>query len=93
MYLADGDFASARQYANRVLDLDPEEPHAYMYLLLAELKIKTVNEEALVSAPRPLETYPDYCKACRFAAGSYKQTLDELRMKSPISRWPSRRTI
>ena len=81
MYLADGDFASARQYANRVLDLDPEEPHAYMYLLLAELKIKTVNEEALVSAPRPLETYPDYCKACRFAAGSYKQTLDELRMK------------
>jgi len=81
MYLADGDFASARQYANRVLDLDPEEPHAYMYLLLAELKIRTVNEEALVSAPRPLETYPDYCKACRFAAGSYKQTLDELRMK------------
>lgn len=81
MYLADGDFASARQYANRVLDLDPEEPHAYMYLLLAELKIKTVNEEALVSAPRPLETYPDYCKACRFATGSYKQTLDELRMK------------
>lgn len=81
MYLADGDFGSARQYANRVLDLDPEESHAYMYLLLAELKIKTVNEEALVSAPRPLETYPDYCKACRFAAGSYKQTLDELRMK------------
>lgn len=81
MYLTDGDFASAKQYANRVLDLDPEEPHAYIYLLLAELKIKTTNEEALVSAPKLLAAYPDYCKACRFATGSYKQTLDELQMK------------
>ena len=81
MYLTDGDFASAKQYANRVLDLDPEEPHAYIYLLLAELKIKTTNEEALVGAPELLEAYPDYRKARRFATGSYKQTLDELRMK------------
>ena len=81
LYLTDGDFANAKQYANRVLDIDPEEPHAYMYLLLAELKIKTTNEEALVCAPKPLESYPDYCKACRFATGSYKQMLDELRMK------------
>lgn len=81
MYLTDGDFASAKQYANRVLDLDPEEPHAYIYLLLAELKIKTTNEEALAGAPELLEAYPDYRKARRFATGSYKQTLDELRMK------------
>ena len=81
LYLADGDFSNAKHYANRVLDLDPEEPHAYMYLLLAELKLKTTNMEALVSAPKLLEAYPDYCKAHRFATGSYKQTLDELLMK------------
>ena len=81
LYLADGDFSNAEHYANRVLDLDPEEAHAYMYLLLAELKLKTTNVEALVSAPKLLEAYPDYCKACRFATGSYKQTLDELLMK------------
>lgn len=81
LYLADGDFSNAKHYANRVLDLDPEEPHAYMYLLLAELKLKTTNVEALVSAPKLLEAYPDYCKAHRFATDSYKQTLDELLMK------------
>ena len=81
LYLADGDFVNAKHYANRVLDLDPEEPHAYMYLLLAELKLKTTNEEALVNAPKLLEEYPDYCKACRFATGSYKQALGELLMK------------
>ena len=81
LYLADGDFSNAEHYANRVLDLDPEEAHAYMYLLLAELKLKTTNVEALVSAPKLLEAYPDDCKACRFATGSYKQTLDELLMK------------
>lgn len=48
MYLEDGDFASADEYCEKVLDQDPENAKAYLYKLLAELKLTSVEKLATV---------------------------------------------
>ena len=75
IFLADGDFKNAAKYANRVLDTDPENAHAYICQLLASIQIRTENEGAIVCAPQILRTYPDFRKAVQYADPAFKQQL------------------
>ena len=70
LFLEDGDFKSAMEYAEKVLDIDPEHAPAYMARLQAGLQIR--NEDDLGRAISPLEQYADYQKAVRFADGRLK---------------------
>ena len=83
MFLEDGEWDSANEYAEKVLDLDPECARAYVVKLLAERKIRTqaqlhfskawFNEEKLFKDP--IETNQNYKKAVRFADGDLKREL------------------
>ena len=44
LFLEDGEFDSAEKYAERVLDKDPECGEAYLYKLMVQLKVNTVDE-------------------------------------------------
>ena len=63
--LEDGDFAKADEFSEKALDLDPEYPNAYLVKLLAEYKIKRIDE--LANLTEPFDTSNNYKKLIRFA--------------------------
>ena len=75
MFLEDGDFKSADEYCERVLDLDPENTRAYLGKLMAELKVKKKDDLKSLSAPFSDNVY--YKKVIRFADESLKTELLE----------------
>ena len=70
LFLEDGDFKSATEYAEKVLDIDPEHSPAYMARLQASLSLR--NETELGNSIEPLEGHGDYQKAVRFADARLK---------------------
>lgn len=70
LFLEDGDFFSADEYFEKVLDKDPEESRAYIGKLLAELGYSNMNE--LLSHGIPLEEYNNFNKAVRFSTKKQK---------------------
>ena len=74
LFLEDGDFESADEYAEKVLDLNPECADAYIVKLLAELKIKTPSDIEFHSMP--ISDSPNYKKAVRFATPEYKKIIE-----------------
>lgn len=79
LFLEDGDFQSADEYCNRILDLEPRNSQAYFYKLLTKLKLH--YSEEIISHAKPLDDYPDYQKAIRFADNSFKITLESYNQK------------
>lgn len=75
LYLEDGEFESATEYYNRVLDIDPECAKAYLGLLMAELKIKEHSE--LTAINKPLTSLGNFKRALRFADDELRKTLEE----------------
>ena len=75
MFLEDGDFKSADEYCEKVLDLDPETAEAYLGKLMAELKIKT--KEQLMFCKEPFDDNINYKKAIRFGSDALKNELTE----------------
>lgn len=73
MFLEDGDWQSADEYCERVLDLDPENAKAYMGKLMVELKVKSTDK--LKDQPQPFISNSNYIKAVRFADGKLKAEL------------------
>ena len=71
LFLEDGDFRSATEYADRVLDIDPESAQAYILRLMADLSVH--HEEQLGDLDKPLNTHADFQKAVRFADDRQKQ--------------------
>ena len=65
IFLGDGMFADANEYCNKVLDMDPENGMAYVYMLLAQLKC--ANIEALQNQVVPFDEIPAYRHALRYA--------------------------
>lgn len=43
IFLEDGDWDSAKDYCNRLLDIDPDDPSAYLLLTLAENEVSNVD--------------------------------------------------
>ncbi len=74
MYLEDGDWKSADEYCERVLDQDPENAEAYLGKLMAELKCR--KQEQLKDQAEPFDGKGTYSKAIRFGSSQLKATLE-----------------
>lgn len=73
MFLEDGDFKSADEYCEKVLDIDPENGHAYLGKLMAELKVKV--QEKLKDCAEPFDDSNNYKKAIRYGDEELAETL------------------
>lgn len=73
MFLEDGDWNSANEYCEKVLDIDPENAQAYLGKLLLELKIR--KQEMLKEQAEPFDHSSNYQKAIRFADENLKKEL------------------
>lgn len=73
MFLEDGDWNSANEYCEKVLDIDPENASAYLGKLLSELRVS--KQEALKDQSEPFDHNNNYQKAVRFADEKLKTVL------------------
>lgn len=73
MFLEDGDWNSANEYCEKVLDIDPENAQAYLGKLLSELRVR--KQETLKDQAEPFDHSNNYQKAIRFADEKLKTAL------------------
>lgn len=73
MFLEDGDWNSANEYCEKVLDIDPECAEAYLGKLMAQLRVR--NQEELKNQNNPFNDNNNYKKALRFADDKLKSSL------------------
>lgn len=73
MFLEDGDWNSANEYCEKVLDIDPENASAYLGKLLSELRVR--KQESLKDQAEPFDDNKNYQKAIRFADDKLKNEL------------------
>mgnify|MGYP003287231317 CR=1 FL=1 len=73
MFLEDGDWNSADEYCEKVLDIDPENASAYLGKLLSELRVR--KQESLKDQAEPFADNNNYQKAIRFADDKLKNEL------------------
>ncbi|MBQ3072558.1 MAG: TIR domain-containing protein [Oscillospiraceae bacterium] len=66
MFLEDGDWSSADEYCEKVLDIDPENAEAYLGKLMAELRVR--KREQLGDIAQPFDGSGNYQKILRFGA-------------------------
>lgn len=74
LFLEDGDTASAREYYDRVLDIDPECAEAYMGKVCAETGCR--KESDLGKLNYCVDMRGDWQKAVRFASAGQKQKYE-----------------
>lgn len=75
LFLEGHEWSSANAYCEKVLDTNPENVTAYIYKLLAQLKLE--REEDLVTCQTPLEPMTPYKNALRFADEATAKRLAE----------------
>ena len=73
MFLEDGDWQSADEYCERVLDLDPENALGYLGKLMAELRVR--KQEELRHCEEPFDDRNNYQKVLRFGDDELKAAL------------------
>ena len=73
MFLEDSDWASANEYCEKVLDIEPENALAYLGKFLSELKVR--KQESLKDQAEPFDHSNNYQKAIRFADETLKIEL------------------
>ena len=73
IFLEDGDWSSADEYCEKVLDLDPECAQAYLGKLMAELRVR--KQGSLKDQAEPFDHNNNYQKAVRFADEKLKSAL------------------
>ena len=88
--LAHGEFAKAKEYYNKALDLDPKSSDCYWKLLLCKLKVK--NDKQLIQRygkrfenPIDLENYADYLSAIQFATPEQKERIYKIKNQIDLS--------
>ena len=74
LVLEDGEYDSADEYAEKVLDINPECAEAYVAKLLIELELRKPSD--LASCKTPISDSPNYQKAIRFATPEYRETIE-----------------
>ena len=74
LFLEDGEWTSADEYCEKVLDIDPKCARAYLGKLMAELKIKSQGELQYCSVP--FDNDKNYAKIIRFADDDLKNELE-----------------
>lgn len=72
--LEDNDFVKADEFAEKALDLDPENPNAYLVKLLVECKIQ--KPEDLINLPNPFDGNSNFKKVIRFADKNLKDRMN-----------------
>lgn len=75
MFLEDGNWNSADEYCEKVLDLEPQNALAYVGKLMVELRVKT--QQSLSDCEEPFDNHNYYQKAMRFADDSLKASLTD----------------
>ena len=75
MFLEDGEWQSANEYCEKVLDVEPENAEAYLGKLMAELKVN--KRDALKDQPEPFDNRNNYKKAYRFGDNALKTKLKD----------------
>ena len=88
MFLEDGDWNSANEYCEKVLDIDPENADAYLGKLMAELRV--TRQAELKYCATPFDVRNNYQKVVRFADKKRKAELAEyieyIRARNEIER-------
>ena len=74
MFLEDGEFERADDFCEQVLNIDPEEPQAYLGKLLCELKLK--SEEELKCLSTSFDSSKYYGKIMRFGSEDLKNRIN-----------------
>ncbi len=74
-FLEDGDFASADEYCEKVLDIEPSNARAYLGKTLAAFRFR--KPEDLAKSGKDYSSNKDYIKATRFADDELKAELDK----------------
>lgn len=74
IFLEDGDWSSADEYCEKVLDLDPECAQAYLGKLMAELRVRKVDE--LANREQSFDDKDNYRKVMRFGGETLRDTLE-----------------
>ena len=75
LFLEDGEFDNADEYAEKVLDIDPECAEAYVVKLLVEVELRKPTDLTMCDAP--LSDSNNFKKAIRFANADYRKTLEK----------------
>ena len=75
MFLEDGEWAQAREYCERVLDVDPENAEAYLCSMMADIHVR--RRSALKNAPEPFDNRSKCKKACRFGDQALRDEVKE----------------
>ncbi len=73
IFLEDGDWSSANEYCEKVLDIDPKNAQAYLGKLMADQRVKT--QENLKNCEKPFDKNNNYQKILRFGDEELKNTL------------------
>ncbi len=73
MFLEDGNWQSADEYCEKVLDIEPENYLAYIAKLMVEVKVR--NREQFKDCKQPFDNRINYQKAFRFADEEVKNEL------------------
>lgn len=74
IFLEDGEWENADNYAEQVLNLDPECSEAYLVKLMCTLKIK--RREELAQVERPFDDMNEYGKIMRFGNDVLRAEVD-----------------
>ena len=74
MFLEDGNWASADEYCEKVLDIDPENAQAYLGKLMANAQIR--KKELLATLANPFNNLLYYDKVMRFGDEALKEELN-----------------
>lgn len=78
MFLEDGEWQSADEYCEKVLDMDPENAKAYLGKLMAELQLRRAEE--LETYSNALKDYANFQKAVRYGDQSFKERMENYRL-------------
>ncbi len=73
LFLEDGDWTSAELYCEKTLDADPTNGNAYLYLLMAKFKVKTLED--FRDCKEDFGEDPLYQKVIRFSG---EELIDEI---------------
>ncbi len=74
LFLEDANYDSANEYAEKVLDINPECAEAYIVKLLIDLRLRKPTD--LANYHTPIAEQPNYIKAVRFATAEYRETVE-----------------
>lgn len=74
IFLEDGDWSSADEYCEKVLDIDPECAQAYLGKLMADLRVR--KQEQLADCDEPFDDRDNFRKVIRFGDEALCGTLE-----------------